>query len=74
MSYPRHLHRRDGVYLVVWSDDEQAQALASGWSLLPLPGWPVPDVYREWTPQTPDLVENAEELIAPKKRGRPRKE
>ncbi len=68
-TYPRHVHRRGGIYRVTMSDDDYAQAREEGWEDLPLASWPVPDVYQEWTPDTPVSV--AGPLKRP--RGRPRK-
>ena len=35
--YPRHVHKRGGVYRIVHSDAERDQAVAEGWALQPVP-------------------------------------
>lgn len=72
MSYPRHVHKPDGAYLVVDSEERQAQALADGWCLLPDPLWGAPAAYtecRDWTPG--QVAESPDGAPVPKKRGRP---
>lgn len=65
-DYPRHVHRRGGIYRVIEDDAALAAARQEGWESQPLTDWPVPEVYREWVP---DLTP----AEAPKQpRGRPR--
>lgn len=88
LAYPRHVHRRGGVYLEITSDEAYQQALAAGWHDQPLQAWPVPAVYRAYVlgepldpePEPdavqpePDALVSAPAIVPVQpQRGRPRK-
>lgn len=70
LTYPRHVHRRDGVYRVCDDADTYTAALDAGWVDYPDPSWPAPEMYREWDGSTPSI---APDPVMSPKRGRPRK-
>lgn len=50
LSFPRHVHKRGGIYTVVLDAVSYDAALEHGWCDRPAADWPSVDVYREWTP------------------------
>lgn len=51
LSFPRHVHKRGGVYTVILDAASYQAALGDGWRNVPDADWPQVDVYREWTPR-----------------------
>jgi hypothetical protein len=50
LTFPRHVHRRGGVYQVCPDESTYLALKAAGWVDHPLSDWPVPEAYHEWTP------------------------
>ena len=81
LTFPRHVHKRGGVYRVCPDEDTYQVAKADGWVDHPPVEWGQPGEYHEWdgSSQTDELMDvppepaDVPEAPTPKKRGRPRK-
>ena len=71
LELPRHVHRYGGVSLIVWTQVELEDALASGWFLLP-PQTPPEPVEAPIATETAEDVPT-EAVPVQRKPGRPRK-
>lgn len=67
LEYPRHLHKTHAEFLVVWSADEAAAALAQGWTVeCPPPVYDAPAIAMATvTADVPALVEDVPIVPSP---------